>query len=96
LDELWQSAGIIAGKFFDEIESAGLHFLQDIVDELGLLIVVAEAELLYAAKAHDDVVEAPQKVEGQKAVTCPAQLGCDVVDTHRENLCRSCFCPESL
>ena len=91
LDELRQRAGVVAGELFDEVEAAGLQFLHDVVDEFGLLVVVAEAELLHAAKAHDDVVEAPQKVEGQKAVTGIAQIWREVVDTHRENLFCSCF-----
>ena len=66
-------------------KSAGLQLLHDFVDELGLLVVAAEAELLHAAKAHDDVVQAPQKVEGKKAVAGIAHALGDVVDARREN-----------
>jgi hypothetical protein len=60
--------------------------LDDVVDELGLLVVIAETELLHAAKAHDDVVQSPQKVEGQKAITGIAQDLGQVGDFHRASL----------
>ena len=52
---------------------AGLQRLEHMVHELGLLIVAAEAELLHAAEADDDVVEAPEKIDGQEDVAGVAE-----------------------
>ncbi len=48
--------------------------------------MTAEGELANAAEAHDDVVQAPQKVKGQENVTGVAEFGGQVVDTHFECL----------
>ena len=78
------SCGSAAGSSFVSSSTASklpaCSMLHDFVDVLGLLVVPAEVQFAHAAEAHDHIVEAPQKVEGKKAVTGIAQLLGQVVD----------------
>jgi hypothetical protein len=66
----------------DNLVAAVPEGREQLVEKLGLLVLVGEAELLDAAESQDDLVESPEEIERQEPVAGLAEVFGELVDVH--------------